>query len=58
MKTKELKDMESVEKFVKEAFCVEGTVKYVNKKIVYTTHFEVEDKKRGKFTVAFAKVQE
>jgi hypothetical protein len=50
--------MESIEKFIKDAFCVEGTVTYVTKKIVYETHFEVNDKKRGKFTVAFAKVQE
>jgi hypothetical protein len=47
------KKIEDIERFVKEAFCVEGTVKFVNQKKVYPTYFEVVDKKRGKFTISF-----
>jgi len=48
------KKVEDIERFLKEAFCVEGTVKYVAEKKTYQTHFEVVDKKRGRFTISFS----
>ena len=46
---------EEILKFIKEAFCVDGTVKLVHKKMTFTAYIECVDSKRGTFNVAWDK---
>ena len=57
------KQTKEIEVFIKESMCIDGTVKYDNPLEISTSYgkvisgalFEIRDKKRGRFYIAWLK---